>query len=132
MIDVTMMTLLVSLAVLHTMMDVTMMMLLVSLAVRGDDLRKKFRRPTNLDRMRQSTGTGARRVGAPSRGGVNVRFRAHQYSTRHIDIVFRYGENSLRVPRRCPHDDKCCEKVRNAFHVTCKMRSRKTGSTGSS
>ena len=37
-----------------------------------------------------------------------------------IDIVFRYGENSLRVPRRCPHDDKCCENAHNTFHMTWK------------
>jgi hypothetical protein len=36
------------------------------------------------------------------------------------DIVFRYGENSLRVPRRCPHDDKCCEKAHNTFHMKWK------------
>jgi hypothetical protein len=73
---------------------------------------KKIQRAPELDRKRQTAGVAT--------GGVNVRFRAHQYSTRRIDIVFRYGENSLRVPRRCPHDDKCCEKAHNTFHMTWK------------
>src|SRR4249920_3456918 len=73
---------------------------------------KKIQRAPKLHRKRQTAGVAT--------GGVNVRFRAHQYSTRHIDIVFRYGENSLRVPRRCPHDDKCCENAHNTFHMTWK------------
>ena len=73
---------------------------------------KKIQRAPELDRKRQTAGVAT--------GGVNVRFRAHQYSTRRIDIVFRYGENSLRVPRRRPHGDNCCEKAHNTFHMMWK------------
>jgi hypothetical protein len=51
-------------------------------------------------------------------GRINVRLRAHQYSTGRIDIVFHYEEKSLRVPGNCPHGGKCCEKAHNTFHVT--------------
>src|SRR4029077_10060136 len=73
---------------------------------------KKIQRAPKLHRKRQTAGVAT--------GGVNIRFRAHQYSTRRIDIVFRYGENSLRVPRRRPHRDNCCEKAHNTFHMTWK------------
>jgi hypothetical protein len=48
------------------MMDVAMMTLPVSVTIRRDDLRK-FQRPPNLDRERQSAGLGTGRVSAPSR-----------------------------------------------------------------
>ena len=45
---------------------------------------KKIQRAPKLHWKRQTAGVAT--------GGVNVRFRAHQYGTRHIGIFFRYGE----------------------------------------
>ena len=39
----------------------------LSVTIRRDDLRKKFRRPPDLDEERQSTGIGTGHVSAPSR-----------------------------------------------------------------
>jgi hypothetical protein len=46
---------------------VATMMPPLSVTMRRDDLRKKFRRPSDLDEERQSTGIGTGHVSAPSR-----------------------------------------------------------------
>ena len=45
--------------------------------------------------------------------GTSVQYPTHRHR-------FPIWGNSLRVPRRCPHDDKCCEKAHNTFHMTWK------------